>query len=287
MKHEPVDIRMASTLSTSKSLFLTTSLPFVDDDIKEEDEITSLGSQDNKSEKKDKPILRRSNTDVEMSARAKIGRRLSKKFKTAEEVAREKERKRLQKMWHETYTGMCNRAAVLHHDIESKQVKPISTSSPKASAAKSPDSANVKKKHQRYLGLGQKFYDIDMEDDEKYSGFKSKLPARSSSIDSQASTASTLPISMVALESQKRSSLSDNFSLNSDNKFVDSSTQCSNYVVNNCCSRAESPTAEARPVERAVEARTGSEDGLGSMVRCLHFAHTFIANRKQRTLLSK
>jgi hypothetical protein len=43
-------------------------------------------------------------------------------------------------------------------------------------------------------------------------------------------------------------------------------------------SRSESP--EARPVERAIEARTGSEDGLGSMVRCLHFAHTYIANRK-------
>lgn len=42
--------------------------------------------------------------------------------------------------------------------------------------------------------------------------------------------------------------------------------------------RAESP--DHRPVERAVEARSGSEDGLGSMVRCLHFAETYIANRK-------
>jgi lethal(2) giant larvae protein len=40
--------------------------------------------------------------------------------------------------------------------------------------------------------------------------------------------------------------------------------------------RAESP--EARPVERQVEARgSTSEDGLGSMVRCLHFAQTYIA----------
>jgi lethal(2) giant larvae protein len=39
--------------------------------------------------------------------------------------------------------------------------------------------------------------------------------------------------------------------------------------------RAESP--EARPVERQVEARgSTSEDGLGSMVRCLHFAQTYI-----------
>ena len=42
--------------------------------------------------------------------------------------------------------------------------------------------------------------------------------------------------------------------------------------------RSESP--ETRPVERAVEARAGSEDGLGSMVRCLHFAETYIVNRK-------
>lgn len=42
--------------------------------------------------------------------------------------------------------------------------------------------------------------------------------------------------------------------------------------------RAESP--DHRPVERAVEARQGSEDGLGSMVRCLHFAETYIASRK-------
>jgi len=41
--------------------------------------------------------------------------------------------------------------------------------------------------------------------------------------------------------------------------------------------RAESP--EARPVERQIEARgSTSEDGLGSMVRCLHFAKTYIAN---------
>ena len=40
--------------------------------------------------------------------------------------------------------------------------------------------------------------------------------------------------------------------------------------------RSESP--EARPVERQIEARgSGSEDGLGSMVRCLYFAQTYIA----------
>ena len=42
---------------------------------------------------------------------------------------------------------------------------------------------------------------------------------------------------------------------------------------------------ESRPVERAIEARTGSEDGQGSMVRCLHFAHTYIANRKNKILI--
>ena len=41
--------------------------------------------------------------------------------------------------------------------------------------------------------------------------------------------------------------------------------------------REESP--DVRPVERQIEARsvTGSEDGLSSMVRCLHFAETYIA----------
>ena len=112
-------------------------------------------------------------------------------------------------------------------------------------------------------------------------------------------TASALPIAMVAhvLEMRKSSIGTDSLVspehsqqptqqqrqpyLNSDScdsKFtqVDCSTQ-----VNLCkfdCSRSESP--ESRPLERAVEARTGSEDGLGSMVRCLHFAHTFIANRE-------
>ena len=60
-------------------------------------------------------------------------------------------------------------------------------------------------------------------------------------------------------------------------KMVHSSTQV-NFPLKCIFSRSESP--ETRPVERAIEARTGSEDGLGSMVRCLHFAHTYIANRK-------
>jgi len=41
--------------------------------------------------------------------------------------------------------------------------------------------------------------------------------------------------------------------------------------------RSESP--ESRPVERAIEARAGGEDGLGSMVRCLHFAETYLVNQ--------
>ena len=48
--------------------------------------------------------------------------------------------------------------------------------------------------------------------------------------------------------------------------------------------RSDSP--EARPVERAIEARTGSEDGLGSMVRCLHFAETFMRDRKLQKILA-
>ncbi len=57
---------------------------------------------------------------------------------------------------------------------------------------------------------------------------------------------------------------------------VDRSTQVNLDFV--AFSRSESP--EIRPVERQIEARTGSEDGLGSMVRCLHFARTNVASRK-------
>ncbi len=49
--------------------------------------------------------------------------------------------------------------------------------------------------------------------------------------------------------------------------------------------RSDSPDHH-RPVERAIEARSGSEDGLGSMVRCLHFAQTYIATRKLVYILS-
>lgn len=36
-------------------------------------------------------------------------------------------------------------------------------------------------------------------------------------------------------------------------------------------------TAETRPIERQIEARP-VDDGMGSMVRCLTFAQTFITN---------
>ena len=48
------------------------------------------------------------------------------------------------------------------------------------------------------------------------------------------------------------------------------------YIPLSSFRRSESP--ESRPVERQIEARSGSEDGLGSMVRCLHFSNTYIAN---------
>jgi len=48
-------------------------------------------------------------------------------------------------------------------------------------------------------------------------------------------------------------------------------------TINRTDGRSDSP--EARPVERQIEARgSTSEDGLGSMVRCLHFAKTYIAS---------
>lgn len=75
---------------------------------------------------------------------------------------------------------------------------------------------------------------------------------------------------------------SGSFSIGNKHVLVDRGTQVVFAVEDpylsdyRCCSRSESP--EARPVERAIEARTGSEDGLGSMVRCLHFSSTYIAN---------
>ena len=51
-------------------------------------------------------------------------------------------------------------------------------------------------------------------------------------------------------------------------------------TISHTISSPRSDSPEARPVERAIEARSGSEDGQGSMVRCLQFAETFIANRK-------
>lgn len=42
---------------------------------------------------------------------------------------------------------------------------------------------------------------------------------------------------------------------------------------------APAPATETRPVERQIEARS-QDDGMGSMVRCLTFAQTFITNSK-------
>ena len=65
-----------------------------------------------------------------------------------------------------------------------------------------------------------------------------------------------------------------------------SSNNMSNHdTISHPISSPRSDSPEARPVERAIEARSGSEDGQGSMVRCLQFAETFIANRKYTYLL--
>lgn len=41
--------------------------------------------------------------------------------------------------------------------------------------------------------------------------------------------------------------------------------------------------AEVKPVERAIEARTSSDDGMGSMVRCITFARTYIVQAHSLT----
>ena len=313
-----------------------------------------------------KPVFRRSNTDVEMKVGSKIGHTLRTRIsKTTgshiqDEAEAAKERKRMQKLWQDSYLAMCHRAAAR---------EPPAIAPSAEVAASSASSKNKKKKRKRIkrrpkpLPLKSSsdvaaqaavaspcssISSIDMSSSEvgggsvrsyeSYINCRSMLPTASAgivetkvfgtandlsvglrhvdSIDSQLDfraacganqevasicsieTASALPIAMVAhvLEMRKSSIGTDSLVspehsqpaqqqqrqpyLNSDSydsKFtVDCSTQ-----VNLCkfdCSRSESP--ESRPLERAVEARTGSEDGLGSMVRCLHFAHTFIANRK-------
>ena len=57
-------------------------------------------------------------------------------------------------------------------------------------------------------------------------------------------------------------------------------------TISHTISSPRSDSPEARPVERAIEARAGSEDGQGSMVRCLQFAETFIANRKYLPIIT-
>ncbi len=66
--------------------------------------------------------------------------------------------------------------------------------------------------------------------------------------------------------------------LSKKSTYVDASTQITLPPLFHCSPRSESP--DSRPVERQIEARSGSEDGLGSMVRCLQFAKTHIANRE-------
>ena len=93
--------------------------------------------------------------------------------------------------------------------------------------------------------------------------------------------------SLVASKSSSRLSRKEIIARTEHRLSVDSCTTEITRLVNNHATpllvesfslRSESP--ESRPIERAVEARNTSEDGLGSMVRCLHFAETYIANRK-------
>ena len=332
-----------SSLESSASLkSIFSSLPFVDEDIEEEEDTISVT-------KPPQRVLRRSNTDIEMSAATKLGRRLSRRFKAdQEDLEAARERKRLRKMWKETYTGMCNRAAVLNRTLEEADgVRPVTNTaaateippSPQAGCIQPKTQPQLRKKRQRYLGLGHPFYHV--EDDPKrgsvgsmgssvetevqetespdFSSCRSMLPAASAasttrgfSLDSvesslrhadsssdgedldeadmlvmrscgSSSAASTVPLATVAHLIEARKLSVDEAcveTLEPLKDHADFSAQVDDQCTSHPLTYSRSDSPENRPVERAVEARTGSEDGLGSMVRCLHFAHTYIANRK-------
>ena len=75
--------------------------------------------------------LRRSNTEIEMTQAAKLSHYLHKLIPGAQQTSAPKGKKDLEKMWQQTYIGMCNRAVVLNHAIlkaerEEATVKPVS-----------------------------------------------------------------------------------------------------------------------------------------------------------------
>lgn len=208
------------------------------------------------------------------------------------EREREKERKRMRKEWDKTYTGMCNRAVVLNHvisraDQQNLEVKPINHWTEEVNQATDEKKrVDHEKKSQKkseederiFIGLSNQFYHVSQEDDEE----SSEEDMNEHVTDDKSSDALTEHFITIP-----RSSTEDNLKLlsrvfhKSSVATRDASTQVNFAPL--FCSRSESPDSSSRPpVERQVEARSGSEDGLGSMVRCLHFANTFIANRKTK-----
>ncbi len=100
-------------------------------------------------------------------------------------------------------------------------------------------------------------------------------PSKRNSINAKGSSAQPSPAASAIVDSVVKKFKSH---LSRRSTYVNAGTQVSLPPLFPYSPRSESP--DARPVERQVEARSVSEDGLGSMVRCLHFAQTYIANRK-------
>ena len=185
-------------------------------------------------------------------------------------------RKELRKAWNETYVGMCNRANVLNKVLECAvkeevAVKPIN------SVIDLNTDNNGGKQSKKFVGLSKQFYNVGDEaaKSEEDSLEIDVISDRRNSIEVLADFEPSSALFELDLDSSL-ADITSNFPL-----VRDKSTQVDLInlpALNYAHSRSESP--EARPVERQIEARQGSEDGLGSMVRCIHFANTFIASRK-------
>ncbi len=83
-----------------------------------------------KSPKTRRRQLQRSNTEIEMTQTARFSHFLHKLI-PGNHPPTVKSKKNLEKMWQETYIGMCNRAVVLNHAIlkaerDEATVKPVS-----------------------------------------------------------------------------------------------------------------------------------------------------------------
>ena len=130
------DVETATTTTPATSSIKTsTSLPsrrhFLNPSEDPEGHRAADAEKVEKSPKTKRRKLRRSNTEIEMTQAAKLSHYLHKLIPGGQQNSAPKGKKDLEKMWQQTYIGMCNRAVVLNHAIlkaerEEATVKPVS-----------------------------------------------------------------------------------------------------------------------------------------------------------------